>query len=465
MTPLWVIALFVSLTEVVTGIAVTQANGSVQVALTVFVIAFPVLVASAFFAVLWHRPYVFYPPTEFGAATDVEKFVGAMRPMTLKADMMTIVVQAVSKSLAPEDERPPVEELVRPLVNTVSKKTEEGTPIPVEKSVEGSQTAAADSFDWLERLRAKDYDGAIASLRTQIEALSGEREKVRLESFVGHVLMERDYATGISHYEELILRAPDHPLPYLWYGLTYHWDKSYTQAIAVYERGLARSDVQAASLLVAKGEALAKLGRRKEAISAFELAIADYPNDVDNYADLAVLYAEENDTEGALRWYRAGLLINPKSQPLLERYAAYLAEMPDRRPEAVLRYTTLIEISPDNTTYRTRFGNVLVELGLNDAALECYLKANDLAGGKEAWILANIGNLYNNRALYSQAIKYLQDALKADSTSEYAHDRLASALRLHKEELKKLEAVISKARESLAPNDLQPPHLEQPTTT
>lgn len=78
LTPLWVIALFLSLTELVAGIAVTQASGGVQVALTTFVIAFPLLVAAAFFIVLWSRPFVLYPPTEFGAETDVKTYVQAM---------------------------------------------------------------------------------------------------------------------------------------------------------------------------------------------------------------------------------------------------------------------------------------------------------------------------------------------------------------------------------------------------
>lgn len=77
LTPLWVISLFLSLTEIVTGIAVTQATGGVQVALTVFVIVFPLFVAGAFFAVLWNRPYVFYPPTEFGGGTNVLDYVRA----------------------------------------------------------------------------------------------------------------------------------------------------------------------------------------------------------------------------------------------------------------------------------------------------------------------------------------------------------------------------------------------------
>jgi hypothetical protein len=79
MTPLWVISLFLSLTEVVTGFAVIQASGAIQVALTAFVIAFPILVALAFFSILWNRPHVLYPPTEFAGGADIESYVNAIR--------------------------------------------------------------------------------------------------------------------------------------------------------------------------------------------------------------------------------------------------------------------------------------------------------------------------------------------------------------------------------------------------
>jgi hypothetical protein len=78
MTPLWVISLFLSLTEIIVGLAVTRAAGGVQVALTTFVIGFPALVATAFFLVLWHRPYVLYPPAEYGNM-DVQRYVDAMQ--------------------------------------------------------------------------------------------------------------------------------------------------------------------------------------------------------------------------------------------------------------------------------------------------------------------------------------------------------------------------------------------------
>lgn len=77
-TPLGIVATFVTLTETVLGLALTQVTGGVQVALTVFVIVFALLVAVAFFVILWFRPFVFYSPSEFGNV-DPKSFIDAMR--------------------------------------------------------------------------------------------------------------------------------------------------------------------------------------------------------------------------------------------------------------------------------------------------------------------------------------------------------------------------------------------------
>jgi hypothetical protein len=77
-TPLWVVASFLTLTEITLGYAVTKVSGGIQEALTWFVIVFAVSVAIAFFAILWNRPWVFYSPSEYGNV-DPEKFMSAMR--------------------------------------------------------------------------------------------------------------------------------------------------------------------------------------------------------------------------------------------------------------------------------------------------------------------------------------------------------------------------------------------------
>lgn len=77
-TPLWIVALFVSLTETVLGIAVTRTAGAIQVALLVFVILFPTLVAGVFFLILWRKPFVFYSPAEFGGDVAIRDYLEAM---------------------------------------------------------------------------------------------------------------------------------------------------------------------------------------------------------------------------------------------------------------------------------------------------------------------------------------------------------------------------------------------------
>ena len=76
-TPLYIISLFATLSEAILGIAATQLTGDVQLTVIIFVVVFPVLVATAFFIILWVKPYVFYSPKEYGSA-DFEKFIGAL---------------------------------------------------------------------------------------------------------------------------------------------------------------------------------------------------------------------------------------------------------------------------------------------------------------------------------------------------------------------------------------------------
>jgi hypothetical protein len=77
-TPLVIISLFVTLTEVVIGVAATKTVGHIQEMFGIFSIVFAVVVASAFFGTLWFRPWVLYHPGEYGGQ-DVGRYVEAMK--------------------------------------------------------------------------------------------------------------------------------------------------------------------------------------------------------------------------------------------------------------------------------------------------------------------------------------------------------------------------------------------------
>ena len=115
--PLWIIALFVSLTETVLGIAVVQTTAGIQIVLTAFVVIFPLLIAGAFFAVLWHKPYVFYPPNEFGRKTDVASYVKAMQQKTIidEPQLYTNIQETIRKTLVSDN-------VINELASTLSPK-------------------------------------------------------------------------------------------------------------------------------------------------------------------------------------------------------------------------------------------------------------------------------------------------------------------------------------------------------
>ncbi|MFE5501260.1 hypothetical protein ACFQ73_01750 [Amycolatopsis japonica] len=94
--PLWVISLFLGLSEVTVAIATTQATGWIQAMLAIFAVAFPVLVSSVFFILLWRNNKVLYAPREFADGTTVHDFVDAMSGNTRRS---ASIVESTFQSL------------------------------------------------------------------------------------------------------------------------------------------------------------------------------------------------------------------------------------------------------------------------------------------------------------------------------------------------------------------------------
>jgi hypothetical protein len=76
--PLWVISLFLTLTEVTVGVVSTQSDGWVRVLFAAFSVSFPTAIAAIFFFFLWTRPDLLYAPQDFSAQTTVDAYVSAM---------------------------------------------------------------------------------------------------------------------------------------------------------------------------------------------------------------------------------------------------------------------------------------------------------------------------------------------------------------------------------------------------
>ena len=76
-SPLGVVGLFLVVVEAGLGYGLGSTSGKLQVAVFVFMAIFATCVMAGFFYILWHRNWVFYPPSDFSDAS-VHGYVAAM---------------------------------------------------------------------------------------------------------------------------------------------------------------------------------------------------------------------------------------------------------------------------------------------------------------------------------------------------------------------------------------------------
>jgi hypothetical protein len=98
-TPLWIISLFLTFTEIILGVGVVQTTGGIQIALVSFVISFPILISTTFFLLLWFKPYVLYSPFEFGSAEDAVTFIDAITRDAKNIQQKSIEVSAAAAEI------------------------------------------------------------------------------------------------------------------------------------------------------------------------------------------------------------------------------------------------------------------------------------------------------------------------------------------------------------------------------
>ncbi|MET9408660.1 hypothetical protein ABZX90_23260 [Streptomyces sp. NPDC002935] len=102
LNPLWIIALFLGLSETTVGIAAAQSSGWVQGLLAVFAVVFPVLVSTVFFLILWQRPEVLYAPGDFPEHVSIGTYVDGMRRRsTPDPDTIQVVVNDMLRTVLP----------------------------------------------------------------------------------------------------------------------------------------------------------------------------------------------------------------------------------------------------------------------------------------------------------------------------------------------------------------------------
>lgn len=126
--PIWVISLFLGLSEVAATVGLTQASGWIQAMLALFAVLFPTLIAVAFFLILWFKNKVLYAPGDFTKDTRAGDFADAMDRVNRNSaaaieSTLNALATKLDMSLATGGATPGQRDEIRDLVRTAARES------------------------------------------------------------------------------------------------------------------------------------------------------------------------------------------------------------------------------------------------------------------------------------------------------------------------------------------------------
>lgn len=218
-------------------------------------------------------------------------------------------------------------------------------------------------------------------------------------------------------------------------------DEHYDQAIDVANLALERFENDT-DLLILKAELFSSIDKKEDAIAI--LNDKEYST-IPNVAIALSEIFEGDDLDKAIDVIHAAYSKYPSNKEITYKYARLLLDK-DRYKEALYLLNFLCVNDPQNTTYLGYLSNTCLQLGLYDKAMVSLKEASEISKEKEAWLLHNVGNLFKNKGFYSEAEKWLRKGLEIDPSSEYAHDRISSAIKSRNEEYKKFFSLCKEGK-------------------
>lgn len=221
---------------------------------------------------------------------------------------------------------------------------------------------------------------------------------------------------------------PDHPNPHIWLGNLYEeykqFGKAYEHFIKVSE--LIKTDSEKTSFICNAAKSLIEDGKPNDAqeiIIKRLRTISDNSSDelFELYHTLALIQKRNNNTERYLSLAEKALELMPSDSGT--RFdLAYTYSKSKNHIMALYHYKILCN-STSNDANWNNLGVELSELELSGKSIEAYLKSKEL-GGTTA--VGNLAYKLIDAGFYSEAKKYLQEALKHDNCSSNVSSALSN---------------------------------------
>lgn len=291
----------------------------------------------------------------------------------------------------------------------------------------GAENAADgqdDSSIWIIHYFDGKYDAAKSALQKNLESESGD-DALNTQAWMKLC----DIKAGRGKIDDLVDFAHEHPTSpaiYASVGNIFRFEGYISKAIDLL---LDAQKKWPKNERVASSMARCRVAEADSAGAVAELLNVTPENSPSLALQLAEVYEADDKPADALKIVQRCYEKNPTHEKLRYKYARLAVS---KSPE--IAACLLDELTRDDhksVEYWGYLANACFDLSLFDKALYAYRRAQELVKEDDSsqWIVSNIGNLLNNKGLHTEACAYLEKAVKYEPHSDYAHERLSSALK------------------------------------
>jgi len=351
--------------------------------------------------------------------------------LSIKVETDTEPDRGVSREVLPEQE---LEKTVRDSSEQEEEVSPEAERIP----------------HWVDLMFDQEYKKAREEILSTIETKEPEKVK-ELRVWAAHFLSKYSFNEAVEEFKELVKVYPKNSFLYRLFAMAYAQNGLYEDAIAVLDN-YPNDLPDLPSLRLTKAQMLRESGNPEQALDTTE-ELVELEGNPQVVAQCHLLrgkiFHSQDKADEAKRAYLSAYAQDPTGTDVIEKVAEYFQDIGDHETELYFRLQ-LVNLDNKSVDHWGYLGNAYVALNFYSLALDAYEKANELSNGSQAWILANIGNLYNNVGLFSKATEMLQGASVMIDSYEYAHNRLAQAISNSQKQRDSANQIIEAAQASLA---------------
>lgn len=308
------------------------------------------------------------------------------------------------------------------------------------------------SPDWIDDFVSGKYDDAIIKLNDLV--INGIKSEVFTAPLVAYCELKKDQSIGISRLFEISKKFINNQNVHILAASFLRNENLIEKALELLNE-LPAHIKESPGIRIAIAECHASNHEETLAIDLLRNSEPHINSDV--AICLSKLHEEKEEKDAAFKTLVFAYQNNSKNEEL--RYRLAKLAIDENQYEIALYLLDELTIGSNNSDYWGYLGNCLISLNLFDQAMQAYKHAeNNARDIDKPWIINNIGNLYFNKGLPSEAILQLNRSIKMANNSDYAHDRLSRSLKSKAEEdksrSKKKKEGLQKLREMYKENPL-----------